>query len=488
MAAPHVSGAVARYLQGKTITPTTPASALSWLKLNATCNAISYFAPLNRTGLYMTPNRLLAIDAPASKPCTPASVTATAGNGNVTVRWDPVAAENGSATLRYEVTLMPGSKTCTRIPTQSLSCVFSGLESYEAYTASVIAVNSVGDGVALSSTTRRPNAVTNLAATVIANSLDVSWTKGVGDQDGVTYTVTAAPGGATCTSTATNCSITGLTVGTAYTLTVVGVNMTGTGAGTSLIKTFTRAPLAVTELVIAAADNALDISWINGSGEVAGTKYTATTTPGDFTCTSTSSTCSITSLVNGTEYSVSVVGVNVYGTGLATTAKGTPDGAPDVPLTVKSVLSKRTITLSWPAVTTTANVTYVVSSQPGDLKCTTVLTTCEVAGFSYGVDYSFTISTRSATGLTSSAALSGSARPGFKVNRTTMKRGSSMLLRGFLTPLSTGKQTWSETGPCYIRGTRLVAPKKVTKCVVVLKVTRKGSYPAMSTRLVISVK
>jgi hypothetical protein len=296
------------------------------------------------------------------------------------------------------------------------------------------------------------------------------------------------PGGSQCTSTSTKCSITGLTVGTEYTITVVGVNTTGTSTGTSLVKIYSRVPLAVTKLVATSADNALGISWEKGSGEAVGTKYTATATPGDFTCTSTSTSCSIESLINGTEYSVSVVGVNDYGTGTATTAKGTPDGAPDVPLVVESVVSKRTIKLSWPAVTTTADVTYVVSSRPGNLMCTTTLTTCDVVGLSYGVDYSFTISTRSASGLTSSAALSGSARPGFKVKRTAVKRGSSTLLTSFLTPLSSGKRKWSETGPCSIRGTKLIAPKKVTKCVLVLKVAKKGSYPAMSTRLAVTVK
>ena len=580
MASPHIAGAVARFVQGTTVSAATPAAAWNWLKLNATCNAISYYVPPSnkpsRANRPQTPNRLLAVDAPAISPCAPASVMATGTNGTVTVVWDPVASDNGSATLDYTVTLSPSDRTCTRTPSQTLSCVFTGLTSGVAYTASVRARNAIGNGETLSDSTipGLPKAVTNLATTVNANVLDVSWVKGVGDEDGVTYTATAAPGGAhcsttstvcsisgltlgteytitvvgvnslgtgtsaskvvkfvrpplavtnlaitvvdnafdvsweqptgdttgitytaialpggaLCTSTTTKCSIAGLTVGTEYTITVVGVDTNGTGKATSLIKIFSRAPLAVTKLVAASADNTLDISWEKGSGEATGTKYTATATPGGFTCTSTSTTCSISSLVNGTEYSVSVVGVNDYGTGTATTAKGTPDGEPDVPLLVQSVVSKRTITLSWPAVTTTANVTYVVSSRPGNLMCTTTLTTCDVAGLSYGVDYSFTISTRSATGLTTSAALSGSARPGFRVKKSTVKRASSTLLTSFITPFSSGKRTWSETGPCSIRGTRLVAPKKATKCILILKVAKKGSYPAMSTRLAVTVK
>ena len=580
MAAPHIAGAVARFVQGTTVSAGTPAAAWSWLKLNATCNAITYYTPpafkpsrLNRP---KTPNRLLAVDAPAITPCAPSSVKATSAPGTITVTWDPVASDNGSATLDYTVTLSPGDRTCTRLPTETLSCVFTGITSGVAYTASVRAQNAIGYGESSSASTapdlpkvvtgmtavvnanvlkvswskgagdetgvtytatatpggefctttsatcsipgltlgteytvtvvgvnsfgtgpsastvvtfvRPPLAVWDMTATVVGNSFVISWQQATGDTTGITYTATAIPGGSQCTSTSTGCSITGLTVGTEYTITVVGVNTIGTGAGSTIVTVFSRVPLAVAKLVATPANNALDISWEKGSGEAAGTKYTATATPGNFSCTSTSTSCSIESLVNGTEYNVSVVGVNVYGTSVAATAKGTPDGAPEVPLKLQSVLSKRTIKLSWPAVSTTADVTYVVSSRPGNLMCTTALTTCEVTGLSYGVDYSFVITTRSASGLTSSAALIGSARPGYKVKKTTVKRGSSTLLTSFLTPLSTGKRTWSETGPCAIRGTRLVAPKKITKCILILKVAKKGSYPTMSTRLAVTVK
>ena len=581
MAAPHVAGVVARYLQGKTTTSSTPSETWNWLKLNATCNAITYFTPTSgpsRVGLPKTPNRLLAIEAPATVPCAPASVTATAGTRTVTVTWNPVASDNGSATLDYTVTLVPGNQTCTKTPIQTLSCSFSGLLNGTTYTATVRAVNGVGAGVVASTTAtttsgvpnavttligavnvnsldvswvqglgdgdgitytatatpgnftctststgcsitgltlgteytvtvvgtnalgtgasasivvsfvRPPLAVTDLAASVVLNDLKVDWKQGTGDSSGITYTATALPGGAKCTSTSTTCSISGLTVGTEYTITVVGVNTTGTGTGASIVKTFSRAPLAVTKLTATSADHALAISWEQGSGEGTGVTYTATATPGDLTCTSTSTSCSITALTNGVEYSISVIGVNKYGAGSAATIKATPDGIPEVPVQVQSVVNKRTITLSWPAVPSATNVTYVVSSRPGDLMCTTTLTTCEVTGLSYGVDYSFVITTRSSSGLTSSAALAGSVRPGFKVKKTTVKRGSSTLVTSFISSISSGKKTWSETGPCSIRGTRLVAPKKVTTCVLVLKVAKKGSYPAMSTRLKVSVK
>ena len=497
MAAPHVAGAAARYLQGKTVSSSTPAETWGWLKLNATCNAISYYAPTNaqpsRENRPKTPNRLLAVGAPVTAPCAPEMITATAGTRTLNVSWNPVAADNGSATLSYTVTLSPGNQTCTRTPLQTLSCSFSELLNGTTYTASVQAKNELLiDGVAATATATTssgvPGAVTSVAGTVNGNSLVVSWVRGLSDGDGVTYTATAMPGGTKCTSTSNSCPISGLTVGVEYTITVVGVNTTGTGMETSIVKTFARVPLAVTALTAISADHALAISWEQGSGEGTGVTYTATATPGDLTCTSTSNSCSIAALTNGVEYSISVAGANKYGTGSSTTIKGTPDGVAEISAKITSVVNKRTVTLSWPAVPSAANITYVVSSQPGALMCTTTLTSCEVTGLSYGVVYSFVITTRSPTGLTSSATLANSVRPGFKVKKTTVKRGSATLVTSFMSSISAGKKTWSETGPCSMRGKRLLAPKKVTSCVLVLKVAKKGIYPAMSTRLKVSIK
>ena len=491
MAAPHVAGAVARFLQTATINSGTSAAAWNWLKLNATCNAISYYSPTagqpSRTDRAKTPNRLLAVDAPATTPCAPAAATVNLGDTTATVQWEPVASDNGSETLDYTATLSPGNQTCTRTPVQTLSCSFTGLASGTTYTATVRARNAQGLGTAVTALTGVPQAVTSLKGTVNANSLDLSWVQGVGDE-GTTYTATASPGGAACTSTTTGCSISGLTLGTEYTISVVGVNARGSGVAATVKVLFVRAPLAVTKLAADVLDNALSISWEQAVGDTTGITYTATASPGGLTCTSTSTSCVINSLVNGTEYSISVVGVNSTGTGTAATVKGTPDGIPDVPLVVQSVVSKNKITLSWPAVTTSVNVTYLVTSRPGNLTCTTVLTSCEVAGLTYGVDYTFVISTQTPTGFTSSATLLGSARPGFKVKKIAVKRSSSTVLTSFMSSISTGKKTWSETGSCSIKGTKLVAPKKATKCVLILKVAKKGSFPAMSTRLAITVK
>ena len=411
MAAPHVTGAVARFLQSATVTATTPTDAWNWLKTNATCNAITYYlsstTDTSRAGLTKTPNRLLAAEAPATVPCAPGNVTATTANKTSVVKWDEVPAANGSAITAYTATATPGGKSCT------------------------------------------------------------------------------VPSGTTCT-------IIGLVNNTAYTIAVAATNGVGVGASSTAVGiTPVGPPGAVTSLVAVTQKNALDVSWVQAEGDGAGITYTATATPGGGTCTSTETamtSCTITDLINGTEYTVSVVGTNTYGTGTATTATGLADGVPDVPASSMSVVGSRSVTIAWPAITSSINVTYVVTSTPGNLTCSSTETSCVVTGLKNGVNYTFTITTKTATGQVAAAGIQLVARPGFTVKKSIVKKGAMTPLSWLITSLSTGKKTWSETGPCAIVGTKLKAPKASASCVVTLKVAKKGKYPAMSTRLRVNFK
>ena len=411
MAAPHVAGAVARFLQSATVTATTPTDAWNWLKTNATCNAIMYYklsaTDTSRAALAKTPNRLLAVEAPATVPCAPNGVTATVANKSSVVAWEEVPAANGSVITAYTATATPGGKSCT---------VLSG----------------------------------------------------------------------------TTCTITGLVNNTAYTIAVAATNGVGVGASSNTVTiTPVGPPGAVTSLVAATQKNALAMSWVQAEGDGADITYTATATPGGGTCTSTETamtSCTITGLVNGTNYTVSVVGTNTYGTGIATAATGLADGAPDVPASSMSVVGSKSVTIAWPAITTSIGVTYVVTSSPGNLTCSSTETSCVVTGLKNGVNYTFTITTKTATGQVAAAGIQLAARPGFTVKKSIVKKRSTTRLSWLISSLSTGKKTWSETGPCSISGTKLKAPKASASCVVTLKVAKKGKYPAMSTKLRVAVE
>ena len=317
MAAPHVSGAVARYLQTATVTSATPTDAWNWLRHNATCNAVTYTTA--RQLLTRTPNRLLAVDAPAAVPCAPTSVAATVASKSTVVSWvEPVSA-NGSA-------------------------------------------------------------ITN-------------------------YTATANPGGQSCSTTTLTCEITGLRIGEPYAITVTASNALGVGTAS-----------AATQVI--------------------------------------------------------------------------PDGIPDVPVEALSLVGSKTVTVSWPSVTTAVNaaITYVVVASPGGATCTTTDVSCKFDGLKNGTQYTFTITTKTSSGQVGASSVVVTARPGFVVKKTTVKKKSRTLLSSVVTTVSKGKKTWSETGRCSIVKGRLVAPATVSTCYLTLKVAKSPNFPAMSTRVKVLVR
>jgi hypothetical protein len=56
-----------------------------------------------------------------------------------------------------------------------------------------------------------------------------------------------------------------------------------------------------------------------------------------------------------------------------------------------------------------------------------------------------------------------------------------------LKPIGTGKQTWSSSGGCTIKGKNLVTPKKTAKCKVTLKQAKSGKTKASSRSISVEV-
>ena len=81
----------------------------------------------------------------ASAPSAPLSVTATAGDTRVAVRWVTPVSSGGSAITAYTVMSSPGGFTCT---TSTNACVVVGLTNGESYTFTVTARNASGTSVA----------------------------------------------------------------------------------------------------------------------------------------------------------------------------------------------------------------------------------------------------------------------------------------------------------------------------------------------------
>jgi hypothetical protein len=93
-----------------------------------------------------------------------------------------------------------------------------------------------------------------------------------------------------------------------------------------------------------------------------------------------------------------------------------------------------------------------------------------------------------ADGVQSANSTRITARSGFQVKRTTIKANKTLALSSIMTTPSQGAKTWRVTsGGCSIQGTRLVAAPQRGTCKIRLATAKRGSYPAMSTTISITI-
>jgi uncharacterized repeat protein (TIGR02543 family) len=185
-----------------------------------------------------------AVVVPAGVPSAPANVVAVTSGSNMTVTFEAPADNGGSAITSYVVTSSPVGATCT-VGTNATTYTCTGLTAGTNYTYTVKAVNSKGESsasLASTSTTAvaTPSAPLNVSAVITAGTTTLSATVSFdppANENGspvTSYTVTASPGGATCTVTAptTYCDIPVLP-DRVYTFSVKATNGVGTSAASS---------------------------------------------------------------------------------------------------------------------------------------------------------------------------------------------------------------------------------------------------------------
>ena len=256
---------------------------------------------------------LMATSVPAaptvSSPTRPAS-------GQLTWNWSPNS-DGGSPITSYTWSgACSGSGDVT-----TATC--SNLTGGSNYTLTVSATNAIGASDTSSSSLTAltvPGLATELAAqSGLDRAIALSWKapSRTGGTPILSYTATASPGGRSCSSTGTSCSVTGLTNGQSYTFTVVATNAMGDGAASQMSSSATpwSAPVAFGQPSIVPANGQLIASWTppSDTGGFPITGYTATASPGGKSCSTSGLTCTIAGLDQSTSYSVQVVATNSKG-------------------------------------------------------------------------------------------------------------------------------------------------------------------------------
>ncbi len=269
-----------------------------------------------------------------------------------------------------------------------------------------------------------PGAPTGVTATAGDTVVDVTWTAPASDGSSpiTGYTAVAAPGGAACTTiTATSCSITGLTNGISYSVTVTATNDIGIGPSSapSAPATPDRLPGSPTGVTAAPGNGAATVSWTapGSSGASPVTGHTATATPGGAACTTTTGIgCTIDGLTNGTTYTVTVTATNALGDGPASAPSPpvTPRTVPTAPAEVTAFPADGVIDVAWaaPASDGGSRVTgYTAVASPGGATCSTATLGCTVTGLTNGVSYTLTVTASNIAGTSPASAPSGSVTP-----------------------------------------------------------------------------
>ena len=394
---------------------------------------------------------------PPTVPAAPSGVAATAGNGSATVTW--TAPDNGGALISsYTITPFVGATAQTPVTVSNAPPVssvnISGLTPGTAYTFTVTATNSVGNGPASTpSNSVTPTALaapappTGVTATAGDTTATVTWTAPTnnGGSPVTSYTVTPNTAGnegstqlPSTTVSGTSATITGLTDGTTYAFTVAATNAVGTSqpsvqSNSVTPATFPGAPLGV---VATAGDGTANVTWTapasNGGSPL--TAYTVTPfiggtgqaalrviTPG------TATAATLTGLTDGTTYTFTVTATNAVGNGPASAASNsvTPNPAPSVPSAPTAVTATAgvgTVTVAWTSPVSGGSpvTSYTITPYLGTAAQTALITTVSgnppatsaaLTNLANGTTYTFTVSATNAVGTGPVSAASGLATP-----------------------------------------------------------------------------
>ena len=303
---------------------------------------------------------------------------AAAGDGQVVLTWAPESSvrSGGSSITKWQYRQSEsggGYGAWADIADSGPATVghtVTGLSNGISYTFQVRAVNQQGNAEPITSAAVTPSTVPpapSVSAERGNGQIDLTWTAGTSGAAGEANYAAPTTGWqvqvddgawtdiADSGADTTSHSVTGLTNGTAYTLSVRAVNSQGGGAAGSADPVTPATTPSAPELSAERGDGSVMLSWTAGDdGGSAVTAWHLQVNDGewvdlsaqDVAADATSHT--VTGLDNGTAYTFGVRAANDVGDGAAGTASATPATTPSAP-EVTATAGDGTVTLTWTA-------------------------------------------------------------------------------------------------------------------------------------------
>jgi hypothetical protein len=349
--------------------------------------------------------------------CIIADTSLTAGSlsgstfHRVVIQIDPATSSNPQVMVSID-----GSQKLSINEPASLAGLTSALFMMSSLNGSVGGIQKINNLVVSSAPAGPlPSAPMNLAATPQDQQVKLTWSASP-TSTVTTYTVTATPGGATCTTANLTCIITGLTNGIQYHFDIFASSANGNSSHSTPQITGTpgKVPGVPRNVTASASDHKANISWSAatqvGAGKVS--YYVVNATNGGGTCTTSSTSCGVSKLTDGLSYSFTVTAVNNIGSSSPSSPSNSvvPVGPPDAPAEVKSTNVGRNATITWqsPSSNGATITSYKVFSNAGGFSCSSSKTSCTIQGLQYGKTYAFTVKAINRLGASPSSLLSNS--------------------------------------------------------------------------------
>jgi trimeric autotransporter adhesin len=203
-----------------------------------------------------------------------------------------------------------------------------------------------------------------------------------------------------------------------YPIAITASNGVGSGATQQFLLSVDDVPSAPTAVDAVGKNGQASVSWnapVSDGGSPI-TEFRATASPGGSSCSTVSTSCVVTGLSNGTEYTFTVTATNALGAGASSTPSNavTPATVASVPTAVVASAGNGEATVSWsgPSSNGGSLITgYVVTSSPGGIICSTTATSCTASGLVNGAAYTFSVRAINAVGSSSPSSASNSVTP-----------------------------------------------------------------------------